>query len=390
MLYSRIFYTPSNLGVPLEITKYVSSWSITDTVGVKKSTFKITVKNPNWYWSLPGGDFVAFNARGLDIGTTFSFYVAENAAPSSLFFEGSLQSTSVNEDNKRNLIDLSGIDSNAITLSNLWSKSWSEMTASEIVIDAAKSALPRVDVSNVQPTTGDVQYTARYYPLWQILEELGATNYTGKNNQFITYSRYDPVTRTTYIYWKEPETTSSSVFDTVSYHVTSIINKRESEGAVNHVIYYCGLDKDGVGMTDHWFDPTIVGGKNKSVWMNYEYVSDEIKKRLGPTAYDAISNADFKKLCVGKDSNGVSSLGESLAKTLVVGLGNPRYDVVVIMKGTFDFKVGDLVKVSSLSSNLNNKLLRVNQITQSFDSNNGWVTTINFKEDAVAIVTSQS
>jgi len=383
MLYSRIFFNPSNIGIPIEITKYVTSWSITNQIGAKQSTFKITVKNPNRYWNLSGGEYVAFNAKGLDVGTTFSFYVAENEAPSSLSFEGTLQSTSVNSDSKRDLIDLSGVDSNAILLANLWSKGWKSMSASNIVKDACKSALQNVNVDGVQTTTKLVDYTARYYPLWQILQELGAPNYTDANNQFITYSRYNPTNHTTYIYWGDLNGESSTVFNTTDYHVKSIINKRETEGAVNHVIYYAGLDKNGVGITDHWFNPTIVGGKLKSVWMNYEYVSDEIKKRLGATAYADISNADFRKLCAGP-----GSLGESLAKLLVIGLGNPRYNIQVSMKGTFAFAIGDLVRVTSLSSNLNRKLLRINEITQSFDKNQGWITTINFKEDALAIISA--
>jgi len=246
MLYSRIFFNPSNVGIPIEITKYVTSWSITNQIGAKQSTFKITVKNPNRYWNLSGGEYVAFNAKGLDVGTTFSFYVAENEAPSSLSFEGTLQSTSVNSDSKRDLIDLSGVDSNAILLANLWSKGWKSMSASNIVKDACKSALQNVNVDGVQTTTKLVDYTARYYPLWQILQELGAPNYTDANNQFITYSRYNPTNHTTYIYWGDLNGESSTVFNTTDYHVKSIINKRETEGAVNHVIYYAGLDKNGV------------------------------------------------------------------------------------------------------------------------------------------------
>lgn len=380
-IYYRILVELFN-GEVVELTKLVKSFNITKQISLKNNGFSINLKNPYRFWKKQGQSWVVFQSEGLDVGNRIFFYLSNQPISDSdnPVFVGLTKGVDVAGKNSEEL-KISGVDYNLRGLSKLWSQAFYNKTASDIVKALMNRAFNgHIDLSNVQNTTQTLDvFSLRYEPLYQVIQRLGSPQNTGLTNQMIFYllpNHNNP--DKPLFYWFEPSQTFNKTFNSFDYEVVSVDGSRNTEGAVNHVIFYAGEDKNGVGITDHVFDPTIVGGRSKSVWENYAFISKELKKKFQDQGtYDNMSNGDFRNACV--------ELGKVYARNLINGLGNPRYDLKLILKNTLDFEVGDLVRVTDYETNLNNPLLRIVKLSYSLSSNQGFRCGLEFKQDNLAL-----
>ena len=377
MISAKVLYKPYGGDEVYDITELIVSFSITKTYGVKNNTWKMSLKNPFYYWNNTNREWVKFQARGLDVGCEFYFYIAENEPADTtnlnhLYFTGVLNKVSQSVTSTKAL-ELTGLDINTVQLSAVWNKAYYGKTASEIVVDIANHIFTGVsiDTSNVQETTQIIDaYIVRGEPFYKVLEDLGREEYTGSETPFVFYMKNNS------LYWFEPSLTYSQEIVLSNIGIVNKTVKRSTEGAVNHVMFYAGDDKDGVGITDHYFDPSINKGKTKSVWMNYAFVSKNIQEELEKEGtWTTTTNSEFRAMCIER--------ARQLAKNLVIGMGNPRFEVDVFMKPNFNYAIGDLIKVVSYEDNIN-RVLRVREITQQY-SNKNFRTKLKLKEDYLTV-----
>lgn len=72
--------------------------------------------------------------------------------------------------------------------------------------------------------------------------------------------------------------------------------------------------------------------------------------------------------------------GKKIGKAFLDHNGEIGYKVSITMKGTLDFEKGLLAQVTAISAGISDKLLRVMEVSHSFNTK-GWITKLNLEED---------
>jgi len=365
----------------VDVSRFVTHFSVSQKINLKSSDFSVTLRNPCNVWGKVGSNWNVFQSEGLDVGSQVQIFISESPVDLSNdqpLFVGIISDVGSGNKSGKTLV-LKGKDYNLRGLSHLWSQGFVNKTASEIVKELVLRAFDgAVDVSHVQNTSLTIDsYSVNYQPLYQVLQQLGSPQYTGSRNQFVFFlkgnGRSDPS-----LYWFDPSTNPSKTVKTLNASQVSIDGSRNTEGVVNHVIFYAGEDKNGLGITDHVFDPTIVSSGVKSVWENYGFISKNVKNALQLSGdYDSISNENFRAKCI--------DIGKTLAQNLINGLGNPRYDIKISGKKLLGLNVGDLISFSDPLTNLSKVVLRVQTVKTSFSTGQGFRADYELKQDQLAV-----
>jgi len=206
-------------------------------------------------------------------------------------------------------------------------------------------------------------------------------------------------------HWVYPDssTTTSISFEN-DYVTRTKFNKRVFD-AYNMIIYDCGDDLEGVGIWDYFYDDT---SDIKGLKQTFKSMTDITKDMLDrdyqvnttresgkryqyPTDASYPLTPSWASTSVANDSEYNDSLiteakkrGKTRAMKMTKKLANAKWKGSFSVRGQ-KFNVGDLLDVTFRRDGLVNTKLRVTDVNHTF-SRTGWTTTVDLKQDAEAII----
>jgi hypothetical protein len=175
----------------------------------------------------------------------------------------------------------------------------------------------------------------------------------------------------------------------------------ETRGKINFVIFKAGEDMNGNMITSYArarFLGMPITKDSLRTWLSIargmksqDEQAGYITKSTGdqynyPTSYPMTPSWDRQGRSVASDAQynlnfkeEAIQRGKALCQSIFQAMANPRWSGNITLRGEA-FQVGDLLKIISKVHGVY-QIVRITQVSHTIDSNNGWVTSIQFEED---------
>jgi hypothetical protein len=285
-------------------------------------------------------------------------------------------------------------------------------------IEQRDSSTPGIQTRRIDNSAfPDVALSKVYKPLYEWIDDLSTIEFTNvpgtivqnrkmryyldKDNNFRWFYPDDKVDYTLVV-----GSLSTSDDDVKSYN----LNKSTFD-IVNFVIYNGGLDLNGVGTLNYFFDTTT---QTKQLLTKYKAYTDIAPKLIQDelTAGNLVANTSgsftfqgnrynrngtvtptWSSTSVSTDDDYNDSLRTEIkrlcdgrAQAFTKQRGNPRWKGTIVLSGR-NFLPGENLSLTSYIHGINQVNIRIVDVTHSISANN-WTTTLNLEEDDDKVATN--
>lgn len=409
--FIKVNYTPPT-GTESEITDFIR---IDNQRGLElKSAIARFEVNNSQYRYKSGGESVFQEFGTFEV---YADYEPITEATSQLLFSGQIKEIRPRFGSNGSTFQLTCADRTTVLLGGLWSKTYSDTVPNiikNIVAQVGQNGDQIITTNNVVSTTvagssfPTIEYAQVFKPVVDWISDLSQPDYTGEDRAYMFY-----VDNENDLHWFYPSQTSDGTITEGTAEIYDINFTRNSDSITNMVIFNAGTDCNGNGTLWYYWDATT---KSNTLKMKYVPMTDISKtvfdEEILAGNLDESSSGTFPykgKLYVLSPTSGTTSWGEAYsdeadykdkfrtrlkslgsarAKTITNRLGKLLWNGKVELKGINDYTAGDLITFNLPTIGLNNYLLRIVDVGHSF-GNDGWVTTLEIKEDEESVTATQ-
>ena len=347
----------------------------------------------------------------------FADYAPITEASGQLLFSGNIRELKPQFGEQGSTYEVVCADRTVLMLGTMQSKVFDTATPVDQIIKTVVSHSGsvgglRVTTANVAAltTTGSafpsITYSPGFKPVSEWISELSQPGYTGEDRAMMFY-----VDKTNDLHWFYPaQTVSASIVEGVN-DITSWSMNRNSDAMVNMIIHNSGNDLNGNGILWYDYDTTSRTSAFKMKYYPFLDISNslfEVEIAVGNLNVASDGTVPYKGKLYTPVASGTTSWGvvfsdfsayndaframckaiaSQKAKQIIGRMGHLCWGGQVELKGTGTYTAGDLLQCTSATMGLSNYKLRVVDVTHTFDQN-GWVTSLELKEDEQAISAS--
>jgi len=215
-----------------------------------------------------------------------------------------------------------------------------------------------------------VNYTSAWKTSYEAINELSQTTYTGDDRPYLFWFDSDGTFN-----WVYPSQTPEVKEFTFGNNDINDMKLTKTESAtINMLIYDAGNDKNGASILGFEYRKDAGSIKGSVKYQPMTEIRDEVKRNLGQTAYDALSNSEFVTLCKAK------AIPKSQA--IIAKIGQGLWKANIVTQGT-KLVPGTLYKTTASRIGFPVTSLRLDTVVHTMNSK-GWVTKLTLIEDVSA------
>jgi hypothetical protein len=410
--FVKIRYTPPS-GTAQDVTDYVLCNS---KRGVDLKAGVATIKLSNSPWRDKTGGVSIFQADGLL--EVYADYAEITYASTQLILSGQIRELKPSIGEGGSTLEIVAADRTVLMLAGYWAKDFSSgTTVDNIIKQIVDFSSNRTVTTNNVASSGTVSafptVSPRSFgmkPVVDIIQELSGPAYTGDDRTYMFY-----VDKNNDLHWFYPAQSSSGtiVEGTTEYYSWQM--DKNADAVVNMVIYNCGTDLNGNGNLWYYWDSTSNSNNLRMKYYPLLQVTDgtgaigsgmfDQEIAAGNLVESSTGTVPYKGKLYTAASSGTTSWGvafasladyksawraeqrvraDKIAKTITARLGKLAWHGSLELKGTNSYTAGDLLTFTSQTIGLSEQLLRVVDVQHHIDTN-GWVTTLELKEDEQAV-----
>lgn len=409
--FFKVYHTPSG-GETTEIT---SSVMITQKRGLDIKSGKVDLDlNLSPYRNKSGGESV-FQEEGLI--EIYADYDEITDSSAQLIISSQIRKINPSFAEGGAKLKLTCADRTTLLLGSLWSKNYTSTDAPTIIQNIiAQTSNEEVTTTNVASTKSDAgafasinSYSQSFKSIYEWITELSEPGYTGDDRAYLFY-----VDKDNDLHWFYPAQTSSGTIAEGTDDIYDMNLTRNSDAVINMIIFNAGQDLNGNGVLWYHYDATT---KSNELKMKYQPMVElstgqgammDMEIDEGNLVENTSGTVPYKGKLYNAATSGTTSWGATFstfneyndevraylkekgverAKATISRFGKLIWSGSVRLKGTQSYVAGDLITFTSRTLGIQSQLLRVQDVTQSFQKT-GWTTTLELKEDEDAIAAS--
>ncbi len=299
-----------------------------------------------------------------------------NALPNSLVMDGIITDLTFQMTESGKVWSVRGDNKLEALLNNLRPSSYTSKTSSYII----GNLIDQVNNQNsagveagwwtnigkdIASTTKTFDYYQPYKPIFQQIEELSQTEYTGTNTHI-----YYLDTNNVFHWLPRPTESSGTLVEGVN--MIDVKAQKATWDVVNAIIIHAGDDKNDSPVFALAYNAISIG----KLGYKWKFVA------MTEVAKEIISNNP------GYTNDQVRAAARTEAKrrgkAVVEKLGAPRWKVDITVPGSTSYNKGQLydLQIDSIGWNsINKKTMRLTELKQKFTAKAGWTTVLHFEED---------
>lgn len=412
VVYFKAYYRPPE-GVEREITNLLN-FQQSRGLELKSSKADLVLKNS------PFRDENEGESIFQEDGTVeiYADYLPITRATNQLLLSGQIRQINFSAGENGAQTKLTVADRTVLLLGSLQGGTFKNKTSAEIIKTLVQAATEdgngnqKVTTTNVSETDKDggslkniVEFRETFKPLTEIINELSQPARTGDDRPYQFYVDTDND-----LHWFYPSQTSNGDLTYGVHEIFEYTINRSSDDVVNMVIYNAGPDLKGDGVLWYFYDTNSKTSELRMKFFPFTDLSKQLfdaEVLLGNLVEDLTGSIPYPskgKLYSDGTYNFTTSWGESVAnfnaynqgyrnelksrgdassRNITTRFGKLLWKGNVVLKGTNQYKAGDLLTVTLPS--MGSVLLRVQDVTHNFQKG-GWATTLEIKEDEATIV----
>lgn len=281
-------------------------------------------------------------------------------------------------------------------------------------ITSTRKATKEDGTVNSDTTFPDINYTAIWKPIYEVIKELSQPEYTNTAAELAdgstrVYGRpfFFWLDENNEFHWEYPEQVEDGTLTVGTDKILREDFTKKVFDTVNMIIYTAGDDLNGVGIWNYYYDTTTDSRSLKMKFASYTDIAKQLLEEdyLKNTSRDAGAKYQYpasysvtpswSSTSVASDSEYNDSLrveakrrGRSRAEASIKGMNksSTRWSGNCEIIGT-NYNAGDLIKYSSPNQGINLELFRISDVTHNF-SKNGWFTTLTLEKDPEKVIIS--
>jgi hypothetical protein len=406
--FIKIYHTPAG-GVETDITELVNLQNARG-LEIKSARAEFTINNSKYRYK--DGGQIAFNED--DDIIIYADYSPITKDSSQLLISGQIQEVKADLRSSGSSVKLSVADKMNVLLGGLWSGTYTDKDAPEIIRSVVNQVASEITTNNLATLNSQGgafsqidKFAFVFKPASEWIKELSQPGYTGEDRSYLFY-----VDANNDLHWFYPSQTTTGSVSELDDELYNIQLQRSNDEVVNMVIFNAGMDLDGNVVLWYYLDKT---SKSNKLRMKYEPMTDLSRERfaLEIAAGNLTESASGDIIWQGKQyviaSSGTTSWGQAFstqndykdkfrtrlknlgiekASRITERLGKLLWKGRIEMKGNNNYVAGDYITVNFPTLGVLNQKVRVWDVQQSF-GNDAWITNLEIKEDEGAIDTTR-